>query len=107
MSQNETVIEIPDESIEEVTGLRKMVVRGGKVVSKVTCPEGFEFDRKSGKCKRITAAEKIARSKSSKKAQRTRKAHAGATRVSSAKSRRRSLKLRKSRNVAAKAVKRV
>ena len=94
-------------AIEEVAGTRKMVVRGGKVVAKVECPDGFEYDRKTKKCKRITAAESVKRAKSTKKAVRTRKAHAGANRVHSAKSRRKSLKIRKSRNVAAKAVKRV
>jgi len=106
MSQKE-IVKDDTAAIEEVSGMRKMVVRGGKVVAKVECPAGYEYDRKAKTCVRITAAESVKRAKSSKKASRTRKAHAGINRVHSAKSRRKSLKIRTSRNVAAKAVKRV
>jgi len=93
--------------IEEIAGTKKFVVRGGKVVSKVDCPDGYKWDRSAKKCVRITATEKIAMKKASKKAVRTRRQHAGKNRISAAKSRRKSLRVRKSRSVSKKAVKKV
>jgi len=93
--------------IEEIAGTKKFVVRNGKVVSKVECPDGYKWDRSAKKCVRITAAEKISMKKASKKAVRTRRQHAGINRIHAAKSRRKSLRIRKSRAVANKAVKHV
>jgi len=95
------------DQIEEVAGTKRFVVRGGRVVQKVDCPDGYKFDRSKQKCVKITAAEKIAMKKASRKAVRTRKMHAGANRVKAAKSRRKSLRIRASRNVAHKAVRKV
>ena len=95
------------EQIEEVAGTKRFVVRGGKVVEKIDCPDGYKFDRSSKKCVKITAAEKINMKKASRKAVRTRKQHAGANRAKAAKSRRKSMRIRKSRNVANKATRKV
>jgi len=86
--------------LNEVAGLRKAVVRQGVVKYKVECPEGFRHDVKTNKCVRITASDRMAMKRRSKKAVRTRKAHAGINRIHAAKSRKISARISKSRNVA-------
>jgi len=52
-----------EDELDEVA--RKKVVRGGKIVKKVVCKPGFKFDGK--KCTKISAKEKLNRSKGSKR----------------------------------------
>jgi len=96
-------IEDLDEVLAEVAGLRKAVVRAGIVKYKVQCPDGFRYDTSSNKCVRITASDRMTMKRRSKKAVRTRKAHAGLNRIHAAKSRRISDRISKSKNVANKA----
>jgi len=92
--------DLNEEALLEVAGIRKAVVRDGAVKYKVECPDGFRYDTKTSKCVRITAAERMAMKRRSKKAVRTRKAHAGINRIHAAKSLRISKRISKSRNVA-------
>jgi len=90
-------------ALTEVAGLRKAVVRNGAVKYKVECPDGYRHDVKTNKCVRITASDRMSMKLRSKKAVRTRKAHAGINRIHAAKSRKISDRISKSRNVANKA----
>jgi len=99
--------DLNEDALLEVAGIRKAVVRNGEVKYKVECPDGFRYDTKAGKCTRITATERMAMKRRSKKAVRTRKAHAGINRIHAAKSRRISKRIAKSRNVAGKATRMV
>lgn len=55
---------------------RKKVVRGGKIVKKVVCPDGKK--NVGGKCVRMRNVEKLKRSKTAKKAAKKKKGKLGA-----------------------------
>lgn len=55
---------------------RKKVVRGGKIVKKIVCPEGKK--NVGGKCVRMRNIEKLKRSKTAKKAAKKKKGKLGA-----------------------------
>lgn len=61
---------LDEESITEARAVLRTVVRGGKLVQKRVCPEGFQS--KGGLCTRMTAKDAIAYKKRAKKAAKTR-----------------------------------
>lgn len=85
--QDELLEQILDmyDSDEELSEVKKeRVVRAGKRVRKVTCPEGKKAV--NGKCVRMSASEKRTRSKSAKKGARKAKSKRAATTRKRAKS---------------------
>lgn len=92
-----TIEQYSDEDLQGFDEVKfKKVVRGGKLVKKIVCRDGFVAGRSSDgrpMCIKQTGAEKKARSIAAKKAARSRKGKAGAANRARAKSltRRRSL----------------
>ena len=61
--------------IEEVHGLKKNVVRGGKIKSVVDCPPGYKSSK--GRCVKMSSIEIIQLAKRARKAALTRHRHSG------------------------------
>ena len=79
--------------IAEARGLIKNVVRDGVIKQVLDCPEGFKASK--GKCVRMTQQEVMKRQRAAKIAIRTRSRNAAKNRMTSAKSRIRSERIRK------------
>lgn len=82
-----------DDVVTEAQGTLKTVVRKGKLVQKLVCPEGMKAE--NGKCVLMSRGEKMKRIKASKKSVMTRKKNAGSNKVNAAKLRKLSDKVRK------------
>ncbi len=61
----ESVNNLVDELIQEAAARKRKVVRGGKVVTKMSCPKGFKYSKQTNNCERMSAAETRTRSKAS------------------------------------------
>lgn len=70
-SSEDDEMDVLDDSEDLSEVKKKLVVRAGKRMRKIDCPEGKKAV--NGKCVRITASEKRVRSKSAKKSARKRK----------------------------------
>ncbi len=79
-----------DNEIDEVKATKKIVVRGGRKVIKMSCPPGFKFDPKVKACIKLSAAQQRTASKAAIKGARKRKGKGAAA----AKARAKSLKKR-------------
>ena len=68
---NARILESANALIQEARAMTKTVVRGGKLVQKNICPEGFKVS-KSGMCERMSSRDIIAYRKRAMKAAKTR-----------------------------------
>ncbi|RLA83762.1 MAG: hypothetical protein DRG78_03425 [Epsilonproteobacteria bacterium] len=79
--------------------VKTKVVRKGELKIKWVCQPGFMYDSKSKSCKRMTETDRKKRRKSAKKAKKTKKLNKHNIAISSKKSRKKSDRVRKSRNL--------
>ena len=68
---NARILESANALVQEARAMTKTVVRGGKLVQKNICPEGFKVS-KSGMCERMSSRDIIAYRKRAMKAAKTR-----------------------------------
>lgn len=97
MSVIEAVNALMDEVlVNEVAAVKKKVVRGGEVVIKMDCPDGFKWNAATKNCVKMTPAEVLLRSKA---ALRAAKSRAKKSQSSAMRARDKSLRLREMKNL--------
>lgn len=56
------------ETVDEISPKRKLVVRSGKRMIKMTCGPGFRYDPEAKRCIKLTQKELVVKSRAAKKA---------------------------------------